>query len=219
MSFVRLVPVLGALAFTQACASSPTTPAAAASPSPAAGWPRAKAAASALENLEHVRSLERSLRPDTVLITMFAVSAEFDGTAPAGGGTWAYVFRTPAGRPMEIYQWDVDRSGAVKMFGPVSPIRIIEPNDIGPSIVIDSRAAIEIGMANGGRDYLRLRPDAKPGLTANGWGPGGAWLVRFFASGTCQLGPIEIDARTGEVRTRDLSCTPSALPGTYTDPS
>lgn len=211
---MRLVSIAAAASLLMAswptaCSGPPTPSSPSPSPepsaSPAPSYPRGVANATAFENLELIRNLERSSGRSSDLV-FIGSAAKLDGRISPGGG-WRYQF---AEGTIRVVEWDVSPAGEV-IFIPNafwSGFRM-EKKGIGPSLKLDSPAIIASALENGGQAYVNRFPDALAGIL---WAyfSGLVYVnVQFYTPETkapCELGPIVFDARTGDLLTRDLSC-------------
>jgi hypothetical protein len=186
---------------------SPAIPSPSPVPSASPSYPAGRPNATALENLPLILSLERASGRQTVLFNLVSNGSDLDGRIQ-GESTWSYEFAERRETTYTFYFWAVTEAGDVQFRGPALPVLPFAFSDLGPVITIDSDAAVELARSYGAEPYVRAHSDARPRpLAARFVGGLPVWNVRFDAkSAPCELGPIYIDARTGDLLARDLWC-------------
>lgn len=199
-------PLAAAIEYS-ACSQTPTAPSSPSpppSPSASPTYPTGKPDATAFENLQLIRDLERASGRQSDLV-FIGGGAKLDGHASPGAG-WTYQF---AEGTVRVVQWGVSTAGQVT-FRPNaywSDYRQ-EKKEIGPSLRLDSPAVIASALRNGGQAFVNQFPGAKVKMLYAHLAGVVHSQVTFYALGEapCELGPIVVDARTGQLLTRELSC-------------
>lgn len=205
MSHAVLGATLLALALGAACRDQ-ANPAAPSSPSPSPS-PSARPDSTLLENLERVRTLQRSSGGPPDLVALGG-AVDTDGTV-ASGSAWNYRFGSLENNVLSIVRWFVWSDGRIVLGGPEGdnlrpPLDITE---IGPALKLDSPDIIRLAREFGADPYYTRFSDARAILTIRYLGrePVAEIVVRSFTA-PCQLGPIHIHAGTGALMARDLRC-------------
>jgi hypothetical protein len=163
---------------------------------------RGVAYATALRNLDTVQRLENQTGHSSSLVEIVGTPA-FDGHL-VEHTTWGYTFSDGSQRAMH-YQWQVDAQGAITQIGPVIDTR---PLGTLSGLAIDSDTAVPIAIASGGQAFLDQFPNAKVQMGVRSIGTATAWSVTLRADPgpSCAYGPFVIDALTGALISKNISC-------------
>jgi hypothetical protein len=191
------------------CTTAAPTPQPTPSSSPT--YPRVIPNSSLLENLNTVRALEDASGRRSVLMRL-AGPAEQDSGRIASGSHWGYVFADHdalTSQETRIRIWAVWSDGRVT-FEESLNVGQTAVAEIGPALQFDSPQVVRMAREYGAQPYLDRYPSAIAGTGAEYLGGRVVWQVVFFGAGVgrppCELGPIYIDARTGELLHADLGC-------------
>lgn len=194
------------------CGQSPISPnplpTSSPSPSPAPS-PVGKPNATALENLPLVRSLEQATGRGGLLITINGTAKAQDGI-PRPGSLWDYVFAqvNATGLP-RLYYWTVYSDGTIEFTDDAANVGRQTYVDIGPSLAIDSPEAVRRGQDYGAKPFVDRYPGTLVAMVARSVAGRVIWQMRFFdlspEDPLCSV-EVTIDALTGELLLRDLSC-------------
>jgi hypothetical protein len=195
--------VVAALPLLVACGGGPSGP----NPSPTP-FPRAKANATAFENVAFVRGFEEASGRRSLLVNITAFGILPSGAPIADGGAWFYIFSDP--RDLKLYNWQVYSDGRVLLYPDVPDIAHHVRAELFPETTIDSPRAWTLALSYGAKPYLDRYPNAHAAMNCAFRAGIPTWQVRFFDEFArprpCELGPIYIDARTGELLSADLYC-------------
>jgi len=211
---MRLVLSVGALALVvvlsgAGCGKSPSAPIVPVSPAPPT-YPSGKPNATAFENLELVRAMERASGRESNLV-LVAGGATVDGRL-WGSLAWRYQFAEVVGNSVKLYEWNVEQSGEIRFAGLRSNTSRLGSGEIGPFLLIDSPEAIRLGRQYGAGPLVEQYPQAFVEVGYKYLG-GPTCEMRFYTSPSGRPCPsasawIYISSVTGQLITRDLTCAP-----------
>lgn len=181
------------------------TPAPAATPLPWGG-PHGKA----LDNLALIRRLEKESGRRTILVSIAGPGVTQAGTV-APGSAWAYVFAEWQGPGVRYFQWNVYWDGRVTVGGPYPGITKFDVTAVEGACRMDSDEAVRRGRSYGGQRFIDRYPNATVRMSCRWQGRLPTWQLRFLklpseGGPPCELGPIYLNAETGELLGRDLTC-------------
>lgn len=198
------------------CGKNPSTPdlvptaAPAPTATPSPNYPLGTPNATAFENLPLIRSLETASGRQTILVSLGGSGLDQDGRLLSGDG-WQYVFAERAGNVVNLYEWTLRSTGALELTGPYSPFNNrVDFTEIGPVLAVDSDEAVRLGRRYGAQPFVDKYPNAHVTMTCRFQGRLPTWEMKFWdhsPTGTrCELGPIYVNAQTGDLLARELSC-------------
>jgi hypothetical protein len=190
------------------CATA-TTPTPGPSPSPT--YPRGSPNATALENLNFIRGLEDASGRRSVLMSV-AGDSQQNGLVRAEGA-WEYMFADHdalTSRGTRVRFWTVWPDGRVT-FNENLNVSRIPVGEIGPALRIDSPEVARLAREYGAQAYVERYPNVRIVLGAHYLAGRIVWEASFRDTSSpnrppCELGPIYIDAQTGELLHAELGC-------------
>src|SRR5262249_40189052 len=104
---------------------------------PSPTFPEGTPNATAFQNLEHVRTLERASGRLTTVLVALVGDATQEGVV-ASGDSWSHYFADPdAAPPVKLYGWNVRSDGRV-IFSESADIQRFDLTELGPFLAVDA---------------------------------------------------------------------------------
>jgi len=181
----------------------PTTPE---PPDPPKEYPKGLKDAKAFDNLQHIVSLERLQRQDTVLIIIAGDGVHLNGII-TGGNVWSYHFAVLKNNVETDYVWYVWQDGKVELPHVGPPIKSNWVKELAPLLKINSDEAIMLARKYGAKDYIKIHPHAQVKMEYI-W-KGNLAVITMWFSDPEQIGECEpewwIRADTGDLLYTDYN--------------
>ena len=201
------------------CKEGPTAPTGGPPPTyPQAGspptHPQASLQSRVFENITLVRGLERAAGREGMLVA-FGGRATQQGTLHPDSA-WHYTFADQtAGNNLKFHAWNIYPDGTVGYAGEVGDF--LRPRydvtELEPVLVVDSPEAVRLGRQYGAQPFVDRYPAATVPMLCRFIGRVPTWEIYFAerppAGPRCSLGPIFINAQTGDLLARSLGCLDS----------
>jgi len=165
-----------------------------------------KANATLLANLDLIRQIETATGRRTILVWMSVAGADANGIVEPGNA-WHYTFADRATERIAYYDWAVRDTGAIEPRD-VFPLPGLEITEI-TIVSIDSDQAARLARSYGGQTYFDRFSNAHIRMAVRYIQ--GKLVWDLLLQGAPPVGPfcevpMTIDATTGQLLSRDLSC-------------
>ena len=185
--------------------SAPTpNPSPTSSPSPTVTpYPPGVPNAPAFGNIAHATGLERASGRGTVLVSVQGNVTLAGLVTP--GSSWYYAFADPKSTiPVRLFLWNVLPDGRVESSTTLDVLRL-DLVDLTPRLVVDSSEAVRLGRRYGAESFVQRYPECWVELNYRYVGRL-AVCQMIFTAGRCRMGPVIINAESGELLSRTLNC-------------
>jgi hypothetical protein len=203
MRLASLIVLAGVTLLGRSGCKAPTNPTPSPSPTPSS-FPRGVPNATALENLALIETLERAQGRQTTRLVWVSTQVNLDGR----GGAWRYQFGEIVEGRASLYEWNVSTDGTVQHLGRVTELVRVEYGELRP-LTIDSPEMARLGLEYGGQRFIDRYPTVRTVVSVIyrhlGGKPVCNLVFRAEPDVECIV-PIYIDAQTGALMARDLSC-------------
>lgn len=122
------------------------------------------------------------------------------------GSSWTYAFADPKSAfPVRLFRWQVLPDGRVESSNAMDDLRL-DLVDLTPRLMVDSPEAVRLGRRYGAESYVRRYPQAFVRLHYRYVGRLPVCQMIFVGQPACELGPVIVNAETGDLLSRALNC-------------